>query len=84
MARGSQLNVRLSEAEARDVQEAAAECELSPSEWARLVLTHAAGRHSLSEQLERASDVGAKAFWAAVGEAGGKRPRKNAKKPATP
>ena len=51
--RGINLNVRLSERE-RDAYAAAAErAGLSTSEWARLVLSHAARCSPIAEQLAR-------------------------------
>jgi antitoxin component of RelBE/YafQ-DinJ toxin-antitoxin module len=81
-ARGTQLNLRLSEDEAKDVQQAAEECGLSTSEWARLVLTHAAGRRRLNESLERASKAGPTLFRSAVSELDGEKPKAKAKRAA--
>lgn len=69
MTRPAQLNLRISDDEARDMREAAAEAGLTLSEWARLILRHASGRHEMSEHMERAAEAGVKLFQAALGEA---------------
>ncbi len=66
-ARSEQLNLRLAADEAADMREAAADAGLSLSEWARLVLRHASGRHQLSEHMADAAKAGAAAVHAAIG-----------------
>ena len=77
VTRTEQLNLRLTDDEVRDMRDAAAEAGLTLSEWARLILRHASGRHEMSEHMERAADAGVKLFSAALGEAmGSDRPKR--------
>ncbi len=75
MARDTQINLRVSADEAADLSQAAADCDMSLSEWARIVLLYTAGR-PIAEHLDRASEVGSKLLGAALGEALAKPPRK--------
>jgi hypothetical protein len=67
MARDTQINLRVSGEESADLADAAADAGMSLSEWARLVLLYAAGR-PISEQLDRAAEVGRKLVSAALSE----------------
>jgi hypothetical protein len=64
--RCEQLNLRLSAGECVDMRDAALDAGLSLSEWARIVLRHASGRHQLSEHMETAAEVGGKLVRVAI------------------
>lgn len=54
MARNNQINLRVSDEEARDFAEAAADADLTVSEWLRQLANYAAGRR-IAEHLDAAA-----------------------------
>lgn len=75
MARDTQINLRVSSDEASDLSAAAADAGMSLSEWSRLVLLYTAGR-PIAEQLERASEIGARLVNAELGKTLATLPKK--------
>jgi hypothetical protein len=53
------FSIRLTEKERQAINEAARECELGPSTWARLVLLGALGQGQLGEHVKTAKAIAA-------------------------
>jgi hypothetical protein len=68
MARDTQINLRVSADEAADLSQAATDCDMTLSEWARIVLLYTAGR-PIAEHLDRAAVARGKLVNAAIGKA---------------
>lgn len=58
MKRPNQINCRLSDAELQAIAAACAKAGMTPTEWLRVVATHAAGHGELAVQLARAARLG--------------------------
>lgn len=68
VTRSEQINLRVTAAEKRELEEAAESAGMPVSEWARVILRHAAGHNiALSEQMGRAEQAAAGAVTATWG-----------------